>query len=65
MHWTFSSGTVSFPVSASVGVVHCTDAENAAEVLARADVAMYRAKGSGDGNAVVWNDTLSMTERLT
>ena len=47
MHWDFSAGTLIFPVSASVGVVHCVDAASTAEVLARADVAMYRAKGSG------------------
>ena len=59
MHWVFSAGTLSFPVSASVGVVHCVDAESTAEVLARADVAMYQAKGSGVGDPVMWSESLS------
>jgi diguanylate cyclase (GGDEF)-like protein len=62
MHWVFSAGTVSFPVSASVGVVHCVDAESTAELLARADVAMYRAKGSGVGDPVMWSESLSVTD---
>jgi diguanylate cyclase (GGDEF)-like protein len=62
MHWVFSAGTLSFPVSASVGVVHCIDAESTAEVLARADVAMYRAKGSGAGDPVMWSESLSVTD---
>lgn len=62
MHWVFSAGTLSFPVSASVGVVHCVDAESTAEVLARADVAMYRAKGSGVGDPVMWSESLSVTD---
>ena len=62
MHWVFSAGTLSFPVSASVGVVHCVDAESTTEVLARADVAMYRAKGSGDGDPVLWSESLSATD---
>ena len=62
MHWVFSAGTHHFPVSASVGVVHCVDAESTAEVLARADVAMYRAKVSATGEPVMWNDSLSVTE---
>ena len=63
MHWVFSAGTISFPVSASVGVVHCVDAESTAEVLARADVAMYQAKGSGVGDPVMWSEGLSVTDR--
>jgi diguanylate cyclase (GGDEF)-like protein len=62
MRWVFSAGTLSFPVSASVGVVHCVDAESTAEVIARADVAMYRAKGSGVGDPVIWNESLSVTD---
>ena len=62
MHWVFSAGTSSFPVSASVGVVHCVDAESTAEVIARADVAMYRAKGSGVGDPVMWSESLSATD---
>ena len=62
MRWVFSAGTLSFPVSASVGVVHCVDAESTAEVLARADVAMYRAKGSGVGDHVMWSESLSVTD---
>ncbi len=62
MHWVFSTGTLSFPVSASVGVVHCVDAESTAEVIARADVAMYRAKGSGVGDPVMWSKSLSATD---
>ncbi len=62
MHWVFSAGTLSFPVSASVGVVHCVDAESTADVLARADVAMYRAKGSGVGDPVMWSESLSATD---
>ncbi|MGD0312033.1 MAG: diguanylate cyclase [Acidimicrobiales bacterium] len=56
MHWVFSAGTLSFPVSASVGIVHCIDAESTAEVLARADVAMYQAKGSGGADPVMWSE---------
>jgi diguanylate cyclase (GGDEF)-like protein/PAS domain S-box-containing protein len=63
MRWVFSAGTLSFPVSASVGVVHCVDAESTAEVLARADVAMYRAKGSGVGDHVMWSESLSVTDQ--
>jgi diguanylate cyclase (GGDEF)-like protein len=62
MHWVFSAGSVSFPVSASVGVVHCLDIESAAEVLAKADVAMYRAKGSGMGDPVMWSESLSVAD---
>jgi diguanylate cyclase (GGDEF)-like protein/PAS domain S-box-containing protein len=62
MHWVFSAGALCFPVSASVGVVHCVDAESTAEVLARADVAMYRAKGSGVGDPVMWSESLSITD---
>jgi diguanylate cyclase (GGDEF)-like protein len=63
MHWVFSAGTLSFPVSASVGVVYCVDAESSpAEVLARADVAMYRAKGLGVGDPVMWSESLSVTD---
>ncbi len=60
MHWEFSAGTLRFPVSASVGVVHCVDAASTAEVLAKADVAMYRAKGSGVGDPVMWSESLSL-----
>jgi predicted signal transduction protein with EAL and GGDEF domain len=42
--------------------VHCVDAESTAEVLARADVAMYRAKGSGVGDAVMWSESSSVTD---
>ena len=62
MHWVFSTGTLSFPVSASVGVVHCVDAESTAEVIARADITMYRAKGSGVGDPVMWSKSLSATD---
>jgi diguanylate cyclase (GGDEF)-like protein/PAS domain S-box-containing protein len=62
MQWVFSAGSHSFPVSASVGVVHCVDAESTAEVLAKADVAMYRAKVSGVGDPVMWNESLSETD---
>ncbi len=62
MQWVFSAGTLSFPVSASVGVVHCVDAESTAEVLARADVAMYQAKGSGVGDPVMWSESLSVRD---
>jgi GGDEF domain-containing protein len=63
MHWVFSAGTLSFPVSASVGVVHCVGAESTSEVLAKADVAMYRAKGSGVGDPVLWSESFSVTDR--
>jgi diguanylate cyclase (GGDEF)-like protein/PAS domain S-box-containing protein len=59
MLWVFSAGTLNFPVSASVGVVHCGGAESPADVLARADVAMYRAKSSGIHAPVLWSESLS------
>jgi diguanylate cyclase (GGDEF)-like protein len=62
MRWVFSAGTLSFPVSASVGVVHCVDEESTAKVLAKADVAMYRAKESGVGDPVMWSESLSVTD---
>ena len=47
MHWVFQAGTSSFPVSASVGVVHCVDAESTAEVLARAERRDVSSQGVG------------------
>ncbi len=60
MSWNFRSGSMTFPVSAAVGAVHVDRIIDAAEALARADVAMYSAKRSGTGLGVMWDETLEM-----
>jgi diguanylate cyclase (GGDEF)-like protein len=59
VHWIFDFDSVSFPVSASVGAVHVDTRVEPAEAVARADVAMYAAKRSAHGDAVLWDHTLS------
>ncbi len=60
MSWHFRSGSVTFPVSASVGAVHVDQAMDAAEALAHTDVAMYAAKRSTAAQGVMWDETLAM-----
>ncbi len=60
MSWNFRSGSMTFPVSAAVGAVHVDRVIDAAEALARADVAMYTAKRSANGLGVMWDETLGM-----
>ncbi len=60
MSWNFRFGSMTFPVSAAVGAVHVDRIIDAAEALARADVAMYSAKRSGNGRGVMWDETLGM-----
>lgn len=60
MSWNFRSGSMTFPVSAAVGAVHVDRVIDAAEALARADVAMYAAKRSANGRGVMWDETLGM-----
>jgi diguanylate cyclase (GGDEF)-like protein/PAS domain S-box-containing protein len=58
VHWIFDFGSVSFPVSASVGAVQVDRTIEPAEAVARADVAMYAAKRSAHGDAVLWDHSL-------
>ncbi|MDD7966699.1 GGDEF domain-containing protein [Actinomycetospora lemnae] len=56
------AGAVSGPVTLSVGVVAARDGEGPAEVLARADAAMYAAKRAG-GDAVRTHDASATRAR--
>ncbi|MGO8872787.1 MAG: diguanylate cyclase domain-containing protein [Acidimicrobiales bacterium] len=65
MNWVFSSGSLRFPISASVGAVLADKSIDPAETVARADVAMYVAKRSADSRAVLWDESLRVGTYVT
>ena len=58
MTWVFDAGTLTFPVSASVGATLVDPNTGIALALARADHAMYAAKRSRSEAGVLWDESL-------
>ncbi len=58
MTWVFDAGSLTFPVSASVGATLVEPNTGIAQALARADHAMYAAKRSRSEAGVLWDDSL-------
>ncbi len=58
MTWVFDAGSLTFPVSASVGATLVDPETDIAQALARADNAMYAAKRSRAEAGVLWDESL-------
>jgi|GEM_PF-1176078 diguanylate cyclase (GGDEF)-like protein len=58
MTWVFDAGSLTFPVSASVGATLVDPTTGIAQALARADHAMYAAKRSRSEGGVLWDESL-------
>ena len=58
MTWVFDAGSLTFPVSASVGATLVEPNTGIALALARADHAMYAAKRSRSEAGVLWDESL-------